>query len=109
MPARNIFLASGFALFLTSQAFAGEAPAGLLRGEAISKQWCAACHAVPGAEQNTMSDGAPSFGEIASEPRITDSWLRGWLINPHGNMPNLSLTRDEIEDVITYLRRSTGR
>jgi hypothetical protein len=30
-------------------------------------------------------------------------WLRTWLIDPHPPMPNLHLSRQEIDDIIAYL------
>jgi mono/diheme cytochrome c family protein len=71
------------------------------RGRQISHQWCSSCHLVdPG---QVVSDGAPSFFQIANDPYITPERLRGWLAAPHEPMPDLNLTRREVDDVVTYL------
>ena len=71
------------------------------QGQKLARQWCAECHIVePG---NTASDVAPTFPQIAENRTLTPDRLRGWLSDPHPPMPNLSLSRAEIEDLVAYL------
>jgi cytochrome c len=75
---------------------AGSAPA----GHQIAKQWCNTCHVVE--ESGSGPDTAPPFPVIAQN-RKDRAWVRAWLAAPHPPMPNLSLTRQEIDDVVAYL------
>jgi mono/diheme cytochrome c family protein len=70
-------------------------------GAAMAQQWCSNCHVSEGAKRG--SDAAPSFGDIARRTRSDKSWVRTWLIEPHPPMPNLNLTRKEIDDIVAYL------
>jgi mono/diheme cytochrome c family protein len=71
-------------------------------GRAIAEAWCAQCHLVgPG---GPGVDLAPPFEAIARDPARSDDWLRAWLSDPHPPMPDLDLTRLEIEDLLAYLR-----
>ena len=72
------------------------------QGHALARQWCTSCHMVePGGA--TGSDVAPPFPQIAQDKRLTPGQLRAWLADPHPPMPNLSLTRDEIENLVAYI------
>ncbi len=72
-------------------------------GEMLANQWCATCHAVaPGAKN--ANDQVPSFVAIAKRPGVTVERLRVWLQTPHPNMPNFDLSRQNVEDLIAYLR-----
>lgn len=70
-------------------------------GAAMAQQWCSGCHVADGAKRG--SDAAPSFADIARRAHSDKSWVRTWLIQPHPPMPNLNLTRKEIDDIIAYL------
>ncbi len=73
-------------------------------GKAIAQRWCAACHQVS-PEQITASADVPSFMTI-SEMRATPSALaalEGFLADPHPVMPDMSLTRREIKDLVAYI------
>ena len=74
------------------------------QGKAIAERWCAACHQVS-PEQTTASADVPSFMTI-SEMRATPSALaalEGFLADPHPVMPDMSLTRQEIRDLVAYI------
>ena len=73
-------------------------------GKLIAERWCAACHQVS-PEQTTASADVPSFMTVA-EMRATTSdlaALEGFLANPHPVMPDMSLTRQEIRDLVAYI------
>lgn len=71
-------------------------------GRALAQQWCTSCHiVVPGADG---SDAAPTFAAIANDPNVTERGLRAWLADPHPPMPNLNLSRTEIDNIIAYLK-----
>lgn len=70
-------------------------------GRRLAMRWCISCHiVVPGADG---SDAAPPFETIANDPHVSERGLRAWLAEPHPPMPNLHLSRMEIDDVIAYL------
>ena len=71
-------------------------------GRKISKQWCAACHVVA-ADQTSASADVPTFGDIARR-KTEKKPLAAFLAEPHGKMPNMSLSRSEIEDIVSYIR-----
>lgn len=81
---------------------AGSASADVKSGNAIARQWCANCHAVTPGQQAT--DAAPSFSEIAARADLSRQRLQIWLSTPHAGMPDLSLSRPDINAVIDYLQ-----
>ncbi len=85
-------------LLLASPAWAGDADA----GHALARRWCAGCHAVDAAVAR-VQDSPPSFGDIASHPGQNQSRLYAWLQAPHPAMPDLQLSRQDIDNVVTYI------
>jgi len=68
-------------------------------GAKLARQWCANCHVIDRSGTPTVQQGPPSFRSIG----LTGDQLRTFLTHPHGAMPDLALTRTEIEDVIAYI------
>ena len=71
------------------------------RGMALADRWCAACHVVGAGRGESVPQGPPTFRQVARSGLTADQ-LRAFLSHPHGAMPNLSLTRAEIDDMISY-------
>jgi cytochrome c len=71
------------------------------RGSQLAQQWCASCHVTSGNPTGNVQQGPPSFRTIAGA-RTADE-LRAFLSHPHGAMPDLSLTRKEIDDLVGYI------
>ena len=69
----------------------------------MALQWCANCHVVNsgGGPSATVPQGPPSFRTIAGH--MNPDQLRAFLSHPHGAMPDLALTRTEINDLIDYI------
>ena len=80
----------------------GAAAADPAAGEVLAKQWCANCHATAPGRRTT--DAAPSFSEVAARADLGRDRLRTWLSTPHAGMPDLSLSRQDIDAVIDYLQ-----
>ena len=85
----------------------GRAPDPAL-GLKLAKQWCAQCHVVdegatPGA------DAGPPFAALARDPAKTESVLRGFLHQPRQPMPPLELTKQDIDDLVAYIRSLAKR
>lgn len=90
-------IAAAVALFgISTPARAADAVA----GRELVGRWCASCHAT-GATA-TAVDSAPPFTTIANDPARTETRLKSWLTSPHPPMPNFSLTRVEIDDILAY-------
>lgn len=96
-------LAAGVALLPAVSAAQGDERS----GRAIAGRWCVECHLI--APSGPGSDIGPTFESVANDPDRSQSRVRGWLADPHPPMPNLDLTRREIEDVIAYLESLKGR
>ena len=71
------------------------------KGSQLAQQWCASCHVTSASRTGNVQEGPPSFRTIAGS-RTADQ-LRAFLSHPHGAMPDLSLTRAEIDDLIGYI------
>jgi mono/diheme cytochrome c family protein len=70
-------------------------------GRLLARQWCVSCHAVePG---GPSPDAGPAFAALAKDPAVTPDRLRGWLVAPHPPMPDMSLSRREIESIVSYI------
>ena len=82
-------------------AIAHPAWADAAKGSQLAQQWCASCHVTTGSRTGNVQEGPPSFPTIA-RARTADQ-LRAFLSHPHGAMPDLSLTRVEIDDLVGYI------
>lgn len=70
-------------------------------GRQLVLRSCSSCHAVESAK--SVSDNAPPFSDVAKTNRERPAWIRGWLMEPHPPMPTISLSRQQIDDIIAYL------
>jgi hypothetical protein len=54
---------------------------------------------------------ATSFDEIANTPEMSANTLLLWMQTQHPTMPNITLEREDLMDVIAYIlsRRGKGR
>ncbi|MBO0742819.1 MAG: cytochrome c [Hyphomicrobiaceae bacterium] len=86
---------------LTSAA-APTADADVAKGRELARMWCASCHIIANNPTGPVPQGPPSFQAIADSGMAPDQ-LRAFLSHPHGAMPNLTLTRSEIDDLIGYI------
>jgi mono/diheme cytochrome c family protein len=78
------------------------ARADVARGGQLARQWCANCHIIENHPSGGVTQGPPSFPAIAHSDKTADQ-LRTFLSHPHGAMPDLALTRSEIDDLIGYI------
>ena len=72
------------------------------KGAQIARQWCANCHVIGENTAGPVPQGPPSF-QMVAHSGMSDDQLRAFLSHPHGAMPNLALTRAEIDDLIGYI------
>lgn len=75
------------------------------RGEAIVRRLCVNCHVVSKDAAATIPEGVPTFHAIANDPGQTWERIRGALVKPHTPMPDMHLSRNEIDDIIAYINR----
>jgi mono/diheme cytochrome c family protein len=97
----NLFTAAMASLLLFSLPRCAIA-ADVARGEFIAKRWCAACHLVAPEQTRAVAD-VPSFAAVARMKLPAES-LKAFLSDPHPRMPDMSLTRSEIDDIVAYIR-----
>lgn len=82
----------------------GAARADASAGARMALQWCANCHVVNSRGSGPSApipQGPPAFSTIAGH--MDSGQLRAFLSHPHGAMPDLGLTRAEINDLIDYI------
>jgi len=72
------------------------------RGEALAKQWCAACHIVA-ADQARGADNVPPFATIATMKGFSAGNVAQFLMDPHPKMPDMQLSRSEAQDLGAYI------
>jgi cytochrome c551/c552 len=91
-------------LLLTALAGPSHAAGRPEEGRAIAERWCVTCHQV-GDEQTTVSTEAPPFASIAMKYPDEEGLLalQAFLADPHPVMPDMSLTRQEIRDLVAYI------
>ncbi|CCM75358.1 c-type cytochrome [Rhizobium mesoamericanum] len=84
--------------------FVGESTAADPRnGERIAERWCSGCHIVTSGQQQG-SDQIPTFAQIGRSGRFDEQSLGVFLRAPHhSRMPNLSLTRSEVADLVAWI------
>ena len=71
-------------------------------GSILAQRWCASCHVVSSA-QRTEIDHSPSFASIAQRADFNAEQLAFFLLEPHPKMPNMSLSRQEANDLAAYI------
>lgn len=91
-----------FALSVLACLAARPADADAPKGAQIAQVWCANCHVIGGNPAGPVPQGPPTFQTVAGSGITTDQ-LRAFLSHPHGAMPDLALTRAEIDDLINYI------
>lgn len=100
---RKIIAAAALSLALPLLTSAAARAADADTGARLARQWCANCHLIDHAGPNTtVPQGPPSFRTIAK--RVHVDALRVFLSHPHGKMPDLTLSRAEIDDLIAYIQ-----
>jgi mono/diheme cytochrome c family protein len=73
-----------------------------VNGAMIAERWCTGCHAV-GPASGRATDGAPTLQSVADRASTTTMSLQVFLRTPHARMPDLSLSREETDDLIAYI------
>ncbi|NJO35114.1 MAG: cytochrome c [Rhodospirillales bacterium] len=72
-------------------------------GRELALNWCSECHLVVENQDRVPSDGVPTFLAIANHRSTTELGLRVFLTSPHGKMPNIMLTREQMDEIVAYI------
>jgi cytochrome c len=71
-------------------------------GHRLAEAWCKSCHAVEATTGGTTNP-APDFAAVANLPSTTALSLKVFLRSNHPSMPNLVLTADQTDDIVSYI------
>ncbi len=96
------FVMAGLVILAAAFPAAAQENSGSLAGAELAQKWCSDCHLV-GRGQSHSNDAVPSFAAIAAAPATTAMSLHAFLLTPHGPMPDLKLSREQIDDVVAYI------
>jgi mono/diheme cytochrome c family protein len=86
---------------------AQDGPGNVQEGLALARRDCAQCHVVEGPPRSE-TDPIPAFLSIAGQAATTETGLRVFLQTMHPSMPDLMLSRQERDDIITYILSLRG-
>ncbi len=75
--------------------------ADVANGKKLAQRWCSACHVVSPDQTRAQAD-SPSFENIAR--RYDSARLTRFLAAPYPRMPDMGLSRNEIADLVAYIR-----
>ena len=95
-----VVLAVASPVLASQVALAADADNGLR----LAERWCASCHVVTRA-QKKGGDGTATFVSIAQRKDFSVEKLAFFLLDPHPIMPNMSLSRNEAQDIAAYIAR----
>jgi mono/diheme cytochrome c family protein len=90
-------------LTVSSLTAAAQSDGDIEAGQQLAKTWCSSCHVVGPEQQRGVSNGAPTFTAIARMKSTTPLGLQVFFQTPHDRMPDLHLTRAEMNDLIAYI------
>jgi mono/diheme cytochrome c family protein len=75
----------------------------VMEGKKIATTWCSNCHRIDAGGAGQVGDAAPAWAQVAAMPSTTSMSLHAFLMSPHGRMPDFTLTRAQIDDVVAYI------
>jgi mono/diheme cytochrome c family protein len=73
------------------------------KGRQIAERWCSSCHLVSAEQASAIAD-VPSFMSLGRDGRIMADRLSFLLLEPHPQMPAVSLSRDDVSDLAAYIK-----
>lgn len=72
-------------------------------GRRLAEAWCSGCHVIGPGASGPASDAVPTFPAVARMPSTTGMSLRAFLLTPHARMPDIQMSREQMDDVIAYI------
>ena len=104
----SLMLAATVLLGLAHGRAVAQEPGDSAAGRVLAQKWCSSCHVVEADQKIGSSTGAPTFAAVARMKAITRLSLRVFFQTPHERMPDLHLSRDEVDDVSAYILSLRG-
>jgi mono/diheme cytochrome c family protein len=102
MSKRRAIGAGLAAAILMAMAALNGASADAVAGKELAEKWCAECHSIL-PDRLSRNLAAPTFPELAAEPSITQYSLRAFLRSQHETMPQITFTREQMDDIVDYV------
>lgn len=78
------------------------------KGGELARTLCVNCHQVAPSDSGPINADVPTFATIAGRPGISAEQIAGAIVMPHPPMPQLSLTRNDIADLSSYIMSLKG-
>jgi mono/diheme cytochrome c family protein len=75
-------------------------------GRDLVNRSCVSCHATD--DTTRVSDASPTLSFLAHKNKSNGSFVRAWLTEPHPPMAGISLSRQQVSDIIAYLETLSG-
>ncbi|MBO6783799.1 MAG: c-type cytochrome [Alphaproteobacteria bacterium] len=72
-------------------------------GRELAGDLCAGCHAIAEDQRGAVVDGAPAFPALARSS-LTAAQLQAALTTPHPVMPEMPLSRRDVDALLAYIR-----
>lgn len=102
-----LWIAAVGALSACASAQKAQAPVPLVRvGKNVAGNLCAGCHDVSDdyrAPPARVPGAPPAFITVAADPRLDLARLTRFVRFPHGEMDNITLTRNDTQAVVAYI------
>jgi cytochrome c len=87
----------------TSSAFAEGGLPDRAQGRTLAERFCSGCHSISPDQQVRGSERGPSFSSLAEQPGLSREKLAAALSVPHPEMPAVSLSSDQLRDIVEYI------
>lgn len=100
---KSAAVALAVTLLATAVAFSAGTHVDVDNGHQLARAWCRSCHAVEPRETVGPYADVPTFAAIARLPSTTATSLRVFLTTPHGDMPDIKLKPDQIQEIVDYI------
>lgn len=71
-------------------------------GHRLAEAWCKTCHAID-SDPSGPPHAGPDFIRVANMPSTTELALKVFLRTSHPSMPNIVLTPEQTENLVTYI------
>lgn len=101
-----ILIALAAFFFLRMRAASGETR--VSEGYRLAQSWCETCHII-GPRILDIPGQPPSFQAVANQPGITELALKVFLRTSHKDMPNLIISPDQAEALVSYILSLKGK
>jgi cytochrome c len=71
-------------------------------GHRLAEAWCKTCHAI-GSDLSGAPRPGPDFVKVANMTSTTELALKVFLRTTHPSMPNIVLTPEQTDNLVTYI------